>query len=284
MILVTGATGTVGSHVVSQLVAAGERPRAFVRDPDRAHQRFGTQVELVAGDLDRPETLAAGLAGVDRLFLITPQSTRQVDWEGAVIGLAAGAGVGHIVKVSVFRADEHSPLQIARQHWQAEQALERSGLAYTVVRPVFFMQNLLGMVRDHAIRTAAGDGRVAMVDARDVAATAVEALTCRGHDGGIYTLTGPEALRFDDVAETISQQTVGQIRHIRVQPDAVRTGLRSAGVEPWFVDDMAKLHGMLAAGYEDVLTEDVRTVTGSGPRPLSLFARDYSAAFTGLGG
>ncbi|HZA75992.1 MAG TPA: SDR family oxidoreductase [Acidimicrobiales bacterium] len=280
----TGATGTVGSEVVRQLVAVGQRPRAFVRDPDRAHRRFGEQAEYVAGDLDRPEALEAGLAGVDRVFLITTQSTRQLDWEGDVIGAAARASVRHVVKVSVFRADEHSPLQIARQHGQAEQALERSGLAYTIVRPVFFMQNLLGMVRNCAIYTAAGDGRVAMVDARDVAAVAVAALTSRADEGRIYTLTGPEALSFDDVAETLSGKTGDQIRHVRVPPDAVGHALQQTGVESWFADDMAKLHGMLAGGYEDVVTGDVRTVTGSRPRTLSRFARDYSAAFSRLRG
>jgi uncharacterized protein YbjT (DUF2867 family) len=284
MILVTGATGTVGSEVVRQLVAVGQRPRAFVRDPDRAHRRFGEHCEYVAGDLDRPETLEAGLAGVDRVFLITPQSTRQLDWEGDVIGAAARAGARHVVKVSVFRADEHSPLQIARQHGHAEQALERSGLAYTIVRPVFFMQNLLGMVRNCAIYTAAGDGRVAMVDARDVAAVAVAALTSRGDEGRIYTLTGPEALSFDDVAETLSGKIGGQIRHVRVPPDAVGHALERTGVESWFADDMAKLHGMLAGGYEDVVTGDACAVTGSRPRTLSRFARDYSAVFTGLRG
>jgi uncharacterized protein YbjT (DUF2867 family) len=181
----------------------------------------------------------------------------------------------------VFRADEHSPLQIARQHGQAEQALERSGLAYTIVRPVFFMQNLLGMVRNGAIYTAAGDGRVAMVDARDVAAVAVAALTSRGHEGRIYTLTGPEALSFDDVAETLSGQTGGQIRHVRVPPDAVGHALEQTGVESWFAEDMAKLHRMLAGGYEDVVTDDAGTVTGSRPRTLSRFARDHSTVFTG---
>ncbi|HZD01010.1 MAG TPA: NAD(P)H-binding protein [Actinomycetes bacterium] len=81
MILVTGATGTVGSEVVRQLVSAGQRPRALVRDPSKARQRLGGQVEHVIGDLDRPETIAAALAGVDRVFLLTTQSTRQPQWE-----------------------------------------------------------------------------------------------------------------------------------------------------------------------------------------------------------
>jgi uncharacterized protein YbjT (DUF2867 family) len=274
MILVTGATGTIGSEVVGQLLAADERPRAFVRDPDKARQLLGERVERVVGDLNRPETIEAALAGVDRLFLLTTQSSRQPDWERTVIAAAARAGVAHVVKLSVFRADERSPLQFARQHRQAERALERSGLAWTMVRPVFLMQNLRAMVRGGAIYTAAGDGRVAMIDARDIAAVAVAALTTPGHEGKIYTLTGPEALTFDDVANTLSQRPGMQIRHVRVSVDDVRTALESAGVAAWFADDMARLHATLAAGYEDLVTDDVRAVTGRPARTLAQFVRD----------
>jgi uncharacterized protein YbjT (DUF2867 family) len=101
--------------------------------------------------------------------------------------------------LSVFRADDNSPL-IARQHRQAERALERSGLSFTIFRPPFFMQNLLGMVRNGAVFTAALGGRVAMIDARDVADVAVAALVGSGHEGMTCTPTGPEALSCDEVA------------------------------------------------------------------------------------
>src|SRR5215208_6889786 len=160
MILVTGATGTIGSEVFRRLAAAGERPRALVRDQQRARARLAGAVECVVGDLDRPETLEAALAGVDRVFLLTRQSVRQPQQERNLIDAAARAGARHLVKLSVFRADERSPLRIARQHRDTERALEQSGLAYTIVRPVFLMQNLLGIVREGAIHTAAGAGRV----------------------------------------------------------------------------------------------------------------------------
>jgi uncharacterized protein YbjT (DUF2867 family) len=96
VILVMGATGTVGSEVVRRLLAAGERPLAFVRDSDRARRRLGGRVERVVGDLERPETIVAALAGVDRMFLLTTQSSRQPDWERGVIQAAARAGArGH---------------------------------------------------------------------------------------------------------------------------------------------------------------------------------------------
>jgi uncharacterized protein YbjT (DUF2867 family) len=280
MILVIGATGTVGSEVVRQLVATGERPRALVRDPATARQRLGDQVEHVVGDLDRPETIAAALAGVDRVFLLTTQSSRQPEWERAVIGAAARTGVGQLVKLSVFRADEQSPLQVARQHGQAERVLAQSGLAATILRPVFFMQNLLAMVHDGAIATAAGDGRVAMVDARDIAAVAVATLTGGGHAGKTYTLTGPQALSFYQVASVLSRQTGRPLRHVRVPPDKVRVALQGRGVAAWYADDMAKLHSMLAVGYEEVVTDDIHRVTGRPPRTLAQFAGDHAGVLT----
>jgi uncharacterized protein YbjT (DUF2867 family) len=280
MILVTGATGTIGREVFRRLAAAGEQPRAFVRDPHIARTRLGNAVDHVVGDLNRPETLQAGLAGVDRVFLVTRQSSRQPQQERNVIDAAARASARHLVKLSVFRADDRSPLQIARQHRDIERAVERSGLVYTLVRPVFLMQNLLGMVRDGAIRTAAGDGRVAMVDARDVAAVAVAALTSRHCHGKTHTLTGPQALSFDEVAEILSDQTGKRIRHLRVAPNDVRNALQRSRVEPWFAEDMATLHGMLAAGYEDLVTDDVRTATGTAPGTLAEFARDFADHLT----
>ena len=281
MILVTGATGTIGSQVFRRLAVAGKCPRAFVRDPQVARARLGDPVEHVVGDLDRPETVEAGLAGVDRVFLLTRQSARQPAQERNVIDTVVRSGARRLVKLSVFRADERSPLQIARQHRATERALEQSGLTYTVVRPVFLMQNLIGMVREGAIRTAAGDGRIAMVDARDVAAATVDALTSHGCDGRTYTLTGPQPLSFDEVAEILSQQTGTPIRHVRVAPEDVRNAMERSGVEPWFAADMANLHGMLAAGYEDLVTDDVRTVTGTSPCTLAEFGRDFADRFAG---
>ena len=118
-----------------------------------------------------------------------------------------------------------------------------------------------------------------MVDARDVAAVAVDALTSHSSDGKTYTLTGPQPLSFDDVSEILSHQTGRRIRHVRVAPENVRDALERGGVEPWFAEDMASLHSMLAAGYENLITDDVRTVTGTSPSTLAEFARDFADRF-----
>ena len=270
-ILVSGATGTIGSEVLRLLTFKGTRPRAFVRDVSGAQLQLGKHVDIVKGDFDQPRTVAAALTGIDALFLLTPQDRRQVEWEQGIIDAAVMSGVRRVVKLSVFRADVSSRLQIARQHREAEAALERSGLDYTILRPVFFMQNLLAMVRGGVLPSASGDGRLAMVDGRDVAAVAARTLTSAGHVGKTYTLTGPEAVSFDDVAAVMSQKTGAAIAHLRVPANAVRSALEGAGVATWFAEDMANLHGMLAAGYEDLTTDTVRAVTGQQPRTLAQF-------------
>jgi uncharacterized protein YbjT (DUF2867 family) len=281
MILVTGATGTVGREVVRCLTVAGERPRVFVRDVAKARRQFGDLVDYATGDLDRPETIVNSLRDVERVFLVTSQDRRQPEWEGHVIDAAREVGATRVVKLSVFRAARRSPLRIARQHREAEQVLEQSGLAFTILRPVFFMQNLTTMVQSGVIATAAGDGRVAMVDARDVALVAASALTSRDHENQTCTLTGPEAHSFDDIAEIVSRHAGEAIKHVHVRPETVRAALCSAGRASWFADDMAQLHTMLIDGYEDVVTDDVTRLTGTPPRTIARFANDYADALGG---
>ena len=277
-IMVLGATGTVGREVLRQLTAAGARPLALVR-PGRGEPLVEEAIGQVTADLDRPDTIDAALDGVDRLFLLTRQTSRQLTQEAAVIAAAARAGIGRVVKLSVFRADETSALQIARQHRRAECILQDSGLQHTVLRPAFFMQNLFPMVRNGAIATAARDGRLAMIDARDIAAAAVAALTTVQACGRIYTLTGPEAVSFDQVAEVISRQTGRAVRHLRVPGAIVSERLRGVGAEPWFADDMGMLQAMLAEGYEDVVTADLGSLVGEAATTLDRFVGDFAARF-----
>ena len=277
-ILVVGATGTVGREVVRRLSTAGTRPLALMH-AGPSGPVSGDPVDRVSADLDRPATVEAALDGVDRLFLLTRQTSRQLAQEQTVIAAAARAGVGRVVKLSVFRADERSPLQIARQHGKAERVLQDSGLQHTILRPVFFMQNLFAMVRDGVVATAAQDGLVAMVDARDIAAAAVAALTTVPAEGRVYTLTGPEAVSFDLVAGLLGRPAGQSISHVRVPAETVLERLRAAGAEAWFAIDMAALHGMLADGYEDVITPDIAALTGAPATPLARFATDFSARF-----
>jgi uncharacterized protein YbjT (DUF2867 family) len=277
MIAVTGATGTVGRELVRLLVAQGERPRILTRDVSLARRVFGAVADYAHADLDRPDTLPAALAGAERVFLLTPATSRQPAREHHLVAAAVTAGVGHLVKASVFRADEMSPLGIARQHGQTEALIARTRLDWTFLRPVFFMQNLTGQILNGQVVSAAGAGRVAMIDARDVAAAASAALTGPAPGGRVYTLTGPQAVTFDEVADLVSSTGPADCLHRRVAPQQVRDAMLRSGAERWFASDMARLHTMLADGYEEVVTPDVTWLTGRPGRDLPAFLHDMLA-------
>jgi len=280
MIAVTGATGRVGTRLVPLLLDAGEHVRVISRDVERACATFGDDVETIHGDLDERDSVAAALDGVDRVFLLVPAGPGQLTREGHVIRAAMRAGVRRVVKLSVLAAHEWSPVQLARWHRQAETELASSGLGYTILRPPFFMQNFFAMVSNGAIHTAAEDGRVAMIDARDVAAVAAAALTEDGHEGTTYMITGPQAVTFDEAASQLSVATGQATEHVRIPPDAVVRLMTDAGAPGWYASDMAALHRLFAAGLEAVTTDDVKTVTGRDARPLAEFAREEFAVPT----
>jgi uncharacterized protein YbjT (DUF2867 family) len=277
MIAITGASGTVGRELVRLLVEGGERPRVISRDVRLARRVFGDAVDYAQADLDRPDTLPGALAGAERVFLLTPATSRQPAREHHLVAAAVTAGVGHIVKASVFRADEASPLRIAQQHGRTEALIASTRLDWTFLRPVFFMQNLTGQILNGELVTAAAAGRVGMIDARDVAAAAAAVLTNPASGGRVYTLTGPQATTFDEVADLVSAIGTAGCVHRQVTPAQVRDAMLRSGAERWFASDMARLHTMLAQGYEDLVTQDVSWLTGRPGRDLPSFLEDMLA-------
>ena len=283
MIAVTGATGTVGRELVRLLVEGGQRPRVITRNAGVARLVLGPEVELAQSDLDRPQTLAAALSGADQVFLLSPATSGQLARERHLVTAAAAAGVRHIVKGSVFRAGPESTLRIARQHGQIEQTIMESGLEWTFLRPTFFMQNLTGQILNGVVCSAVRDGRIAMIDARDVAAAAATVLTTSGHRGRAYSLTGPRAVTFDEVAELVCSAGEAGCLHRRVAPERVRAAMLRSGAESWYASDMALLHTMLAAGYEDLVSGDLGQLTGGQGRDVASFVADVLAAPALLG-
>jgi uncharacterized protein YbjT (DUF2867 family) len=232
MILVTGATGAVGSQVVEQLSSTGAPVRAFVHDdPEKAAKVRETGIEISEGDFGKPDTLEAALEGVDQLFLLMGSAENQVELENDAIEAAGRVGVHHVVKLSIHGAEIGSPVPFRDWHGRIEEKLERSGLSYTHLRPTFFMQNAAYMLAPEGVfYMPAGDGRIGWVDVRDVAAVAVRALTEDGHEGKAYDMTGLEALSFAEAAERISAATGREIRHVDVPPEAARQGMLSSGM------------------------------------------------------
>src|SRR5215212_5540313 len=217
MILITEVTGTVGVPLTGELPAGDAPFRALVRDPRRVARMLGPEGDFVEGDYERPETLHAALAGIERLFLIFPLTPRLADLEGRVIDAAVRVGVEHGVKLStlgVLRGTEGFSSPEPRQyhlHRLSEGRLEIPGIAFTYLRPGTFMQNVLSfatrIAREDAFYGSWDDGRMGHVDVRDVADVAARVLTDDGHEHKAYGITGPEALSQAEVAEKLSAST-----------------------------------------------------------------------------
>jgi uncharacterized protein YbjT (DUF2867 family) len=282
-ILVTGATGNVGGHVVRALIARGAPVRAFVRDRDKAARLFGPEVELAAGDLADRESIERALAGADRVFLACGNVPGQVEYECTAIDAAAAAGVARVVKLSGPDASVDSPLIFERWHGQIERHLAGSGLPGVLLRPRTYLTNLLAYARTVAqtgmLFAPAGTAAIAFVDPRDVAEAAAAALTGPGHDGRTYTLTGPEAITFERVAAELSAATARPVTYVGVGDEQARQAMLAEGLPPMIADAIVAIFASQRAGSMAGTTETVRELTGRPPRTVAAFARDHVAAF-----
>jgi uncharacterized protein YbjT (DUF2867 family) len=284
-ILVTGATGTVGAHVVRELQSRAADVRAFVRDPGAAAAVLG-DVEVAVGDFDDPASLRRAMEGVDRVYLCAADGPRKVAHESAVIDIAAEAGVERIVKLSAMHADPESALPAYRWHGEIEAHLIRSGIPAVILRPAFFMTNLLmiagGVAQTGMLYAPTAGRRVAMIDIRDVAAVAAVTLLADEHDGHAgqtYDLTGPP-ITFADVAVALTDATGRPVGSVDLTEEQARTRFEEAALPDWLAAHLAGVFGVIRAGGFERATDDVRVILGRPARDISAFARELAAAFT----
>ena len=282
-ILVTGATGNVGSRVVRELTERGAAVRAFVRDHERAAAVLGHDVELAVGDFADRASLRRAVAGADRLFLACSNVAGQVDYENGAIDIAKEAGVRRIVKLSASVAAVDSPLLFPRWHGTIERHLLRSGVPAVLICPGFMMNTLLmsaeAVRQTGSLHAPAGRARIAMIHPADVAAAAAVALTEAGHDGARYVLSGPRAITYEDIADMLSDATGRQIEFVDVPDDTARRGMLESGTPPAIADFLVSLFRALREGLDDKTSDTVRRLTGTDPRDFAEFAREHAAAF-----
>jgi uncharacterized protein YbjT (DUF2867 family) len=280
MILISGASGNVGSEVLKQAMAVGMNVRATFQSPDKA-AKAPAGMEGVIMDYARPETIRLALRGVEKIFLVGPPVRNLPAMEANFIKEVRTAGRKHIVKLSALGGRES---MFPSGHRDSEENIEASGLPYTFLRPNGFMQNLVnysaGTIRSqNAFYGCQGEGAVSLVDVRDVAAVAVTVLAATGHEGKSYTLTGGEALTNGQVAEKISGVAGRKIRYVDLPPAEFKNALLSAGVAEWSADALLDLQRFYREGKASLVTNDVERLTGRKPIMLDQFARDYAFAF-----
>jgi uncharacterized protein YbjT (DUF2867 family) len=286
MILVTGATGLNGSALVRVLSAKGVPVRALVRSTAKGQVLSSLpKVEVVEGDMARPETLATALRGVDRAMLISTSDATMLDVQSNFIEAARKAGVAHVVKLSGIIPGIDSPFRFARMHAEIENRLEASGMAFTHLRagefmPAYFRQ-VPSIVARGMLALPMEDARIASVDVGDLAEVAATVLTTPGHEGKIYPLTGPESLSMAEVAGRLSDATGNTIRYVNVPPEEAKKAQLAAGMPQYRADALVELFAERRKGNEAQVFGTIETVFGRRPTTFAEFARRNAAIFRG---
>jgi uncharacterized protein YbjT (DUF2867 family) len=282
-VLVTG--GNIGNHVATQLADRGVRVRVLVRQVSPNAIWKGRGIEQVAGDLNNPDSLTQAFQGAKKFFSIFPLMENLRQMAVNTIEAAKRAEVEYIVRSSSMGAATDAPIVAARLHGQAEESLERSGIPHTIVRPTAFMQNYLlsaaSIQAQSAFYMPQGDARIGLVDARDIAAVAVEALTDTGHEGKKYSLTGPEALSNQDVAEKLTRLLGTKIKYVNVTDAQAEESMRAGGMPEWNVRAMLELLGVARAGYMAALSPDAELALKRKPISFDGFLADHRETFAG---
>jgi uncharacterized protein YbjT (DUF2867 family) len=290
-ILVLGSTGTNGSLVAKLLLDAGATVRLGVRkiDDERIASFKDKGAEVVAFDFDDANTLAPALAGAESIVMITPLTETFVHYVTAFLSAIKNdeaSTVKHMVKLSAIGSGGPNPLdlKVQAEHCLSDAALEASGLSYTIVRPNFFMSNLLGMqgasIRDpeqHAFYGTSGGKTISYVSPTDIAAAmAAAALDPTKHNGKIYTLTGPESLTDAQVAEKLAAHLGHAVKYVDLSSEAYEGSFKSSGMPAWLIDNLVKLEKLKGLGYCAEVSPDAEDAIGRKPESFDAFLEGQS--------
>ncbi|WP_329071774.1 NAD(P)H-binding protein [Amycolatopsis sp. NBC_01480] len=272
MLLVTGATGDIGGHLVRALVDAGADVRALTRDPARA-AGLPPQAECVVGDLGEPSTLPAVFAGIERFFLLTPgMGTANV---ANALAAAREAGVRHVVHLSSDNVLGDPMLMMGRWHHEREESVRASGIPFTILRPGGFMSNALqwrDSVREGYVLDPSGPGRYAPIDTADIAAVAAVALTSDEHEGAEYVLSGGELMTCADQVKILGD-VLGREIEVRQagSPEEVVRARFAAGAPKVLAEALVEAYTRLRADVTGSRSGTAARLLG---RPTATF-RDW---------
>ncbi|GAV13107.1 NmrA family NAD(P)-binding protein [Paenibacillus sp. NAIST15-1] len=287
MIVVIGATGTIGRELLNSLIQANVPVRAISREPDKLRIQLGAgdhrQVEIVQADASDASALRSAFQGASQLFMSMSNSPRQVELESTIIRTAIEAGIEHIVKISSPLYNALAPVEIARWHLEIETLLNDSGILHTVLRPYAFMQNLLrltGPIRKHnAFYGSMGSSACNYIDCRDIADVAAEVLTNHKKAGRIYTLTGSEVFNYEQIAAKFTAMLGRPITYINMDSNTQRRSLMEQDHMPlWLANHVVEIQAMSAVIPEHP-TDTVARLLGQAPRTLDNFLEEHIGLF-----
>jgi len=282
-ILVIGGTGTIGSSVCDLLLAEQANFTALVRNEEKAQSFHARGLKTVFGDLSDLNSLKKAMEGIDKLFLLSVTSPEIPLLHGNAAKAAKASGLKHIVKISVRGASVDANFNIGRFHGNAEKEIREIGIPYTFLQPHSFLQNLFfdkqSIQEQNAIFASMGDGKIPMIDTRDIAAVAVRCLLGKGHEGKSYVLTGPKAISNHDIVAELSKALGREIKYIAQTPEESYKAMMSWGMPEWLVDDMTNLNRDYAANKAIEVSPDVEMILGRKPISLEDFVKDFADRF-----
>jgi NAD(P)H dehydrogenase (quinone) len=283
MILVTGATGQTGYHLLEALADARAEATAMVRVEAKGVDLPGS-AQHVVGTLDGPPP-AEVLQAFDRVFLLSPAHEGQVELELIFIDALLAAGHRpHVVKIAADGfEDPGCDVRFMRNHREIAVHLDRTGMPVTYLAPTIYMENLLdaaATIRDQAtIFAPAGEARIGFVAVSDVAKAAARVLTSEGHEDSTYVLSGPESLSYADVAARVSAVFARQVDYEDMPEYVAREQMLASGLTPWQTEGTIELYDWIRHGAADTVTSTVQDLAGQEARPIEDWLGEMRAVF-----
>ena len=248
-VLVTGATGTIGTELIKALM---QTKLNVIAGSSSGKQVAGVETRRV--DFSDVNGMVAAFKGIDTLFLLLPFEEKMVEYARNAVDAAKQAGVRHILRTSGNGADSNSSTAISKVHGIVDDYIAQSGVPFTIGAPTIFMQNYInfygGMIRGGALYLPNGEGKMSLIDVRDVAAAyALILQNPAAHAGKTYTLTGAEAVSDTDIAAIIGKKINKTINYVAVPDAAAAASMKEMGMPQWNVDTLLTLSQAVTAGY-----------------------------------
>ena len=284
MILVTGASGTVGKAVLAEVARSGAKHRAMYRSKAEA-AKAPTGTQTVIADFADKASLAAALQGVESVYLVCSPVRELVRLEANAIDACEAAGVRRIVLNSALGAGDYGK-SFPSWHRQVEDKLNTTKIARCILRPNSFTQNVVTYfapsIREQgAFYGAMGNARVSHVDVRDIATVAAKALLGGQHHGEVFELNGPEALTYAEIAQKISQKTGTAARYVDIPVEAQRKAMLEQGMPEWQVTALLELQEYYTSGQGGSLDGVLEELLGRPPITMDQFLEESASEFRG---
>lgn len=285
MILITGASGTVGRAVLDQVRKAGKPFKAMYRNADDA-KKAPPGISTMLADFAETSSLEQALQGIDTAFVVCSPIPQLVELEGNMIDASKEAGVSHIVLNSALGAGDY-PKSFPSWHRKVEDKLKASGLGYTILRPNGFMQNIItyyasSIRAQGAFYASTGNAKTSVIDVRDVGLAAAKTLIAPPeHAGKTYELNGPEAVNNDEIAARISRITGQTARYVDIPEEAQRKSMLDMGMLEWQVAALLELQEYYLTGKCAAVTDVLPKLLGRPPITLDQFLNEFKDSFRG---